>query len=569
MLTTLSVEANQEILDLCRRHYIHDGDFKEVYNILSHDFTPPHRIHNHIKHFKSEDGLLLYTSTIGDDDGWRLVVPNCAARLKLLRIVHESDTSAHPGVFKTYMMLSRNYYWKNMLKQIRKYVGGCTVCISSKRGVKKMPGMLQPLEVPKGRWQSVSMDFVSGIPKSRLGKDNIMVVVDRLTKRGHFIATTKDVTSSGAAELYFSRVFPLHGLPNNIVSDRDPLFLSRFWTTLFELCHTELDMSTRNHPESDGQTERVNQELVRMMRSVVGNHWSEWDTFLPVIEFAYNSSHHKSIKCTPFYADLGYEPRHPGNYDAWKAKYVNEEAEDFADRLKGIIQEVRDNMVLAQQGQEQQFNKNRRIVDFSVGDYVWVDRRVYGTFAKYDKMKPTYCGPYRIVKSLGERAFELDLPSLRKDTRTVNSQWLKKHMQGCYTKEPPRVSAEVTTRINQMNSIVGVRKENDGQFFVVNWKWCDPCLTTDVELKVFERAREDIKRALLAGFRTFGGSVRIEDDSASPGGESVRNPPTNSHGLSRDSDNPDAARAAHHQDTPLRRRRENQRHPSARGRVRR
>jgi len=148
------------------------------------------------------------------------------------------------------------------------------------------------------------MDFIEGLPKSR-GKDSILVVVDRLSKYAHFLPLAHPFTAAIVAQLYFERIFKLHGLPKIIVIDRDRIFLSKFWQELFSLLKVALHMSSAYHPQSDGQFEVVNRCLEGYLRCMTGEKPREWVLWLPLAEWRYNPSWHSSIGVTPFEAVYG------------------------------------------------------------------------------------------------------------------------------------------------------------------------------------------------------------------------------------------------------------------------
>jgi hypothetical protein len=156
-----------------------------------------------------------------------------------------------------------------------------------------------------------SMDFIDGLPPSR--KFNcILVVVDKLTKFAHFIPLRHPYTAVKVAEVLLDNVYKLHGLPQFLVSDRDPVFTSHFWQAIFRATGTQLRMSTANHPETDGQTERVNQSLECYLRCFISAHPHQWTKWLPLCEFQYNTNWHSSLGKTPFEVLYGRQPRYFG-----------------------------------------------------------------------------------------------------------------------------------------------------------------------------------------------------------------------------------------------------------------
>ena len=195
-----------------------------------------------------------------------------------------------------------------MSQYIGQYVSHCDLCLRTKSQRRLPVGELQPLPIPEDRWNTISVDFISELPESG-GYDSIMVVVDSVGKRAHFIETVTTVTAAGAANMYLRNVWKLHGLPRKVVSDRGPQFVAEFMRELYRLLGIELASSTAYHPQTDGQTERVNQELEQYLRLFVGERQDDWHGLLPLAEFSYNNHAHSSTQQTPFLLDTGRHPR--------------------------------------------------------------------------------------------------------------------------------------------------------------------------------------------------------------------------------------------------------------------
>jgi hypothetical protein len=183
----------------------------------------------------------------------------------VLSELHATPTAGHSGFTKTYDRVKRSFFWDGMKQDICKFVAECEVCQRNKGETVKSPGTLQPLPIPPDIWKDISMDFITGLPKSG-NKLVIMVVVDRLSKYAHFCALHHPFTASTVAQIFMDQVFKLHGMPNSIVSDRDPTFTSNFWQELFKLQGTQLHLSSAYHPQTDGQTEVVNKCLETYLR---------------------------------------------------------------------------------------------------------------------------------------------------------------------------------------------------------------------------------------------------------------------------------------------------------------
>jgi hypothetical protein len=152
------------------------------------------------------------------------------------------------------------------------------------------------------------LDFITDLPESDKF-DSILVVVDRLSKMAHFIPCSKDISADQTASLFLKHVIQLHGLPDDIISDHGPQFVSKFWSCLFELLGTKINLSSAFHPQSDGQTKRVNQVLEQYLRCFVNYQQDDWVDLLPLAEFTYNNTVHAATKHTPFFANYRYHPR--------------------------------------------------------------------------------------------------------------------------------------------------------------------------------------------------------------------------------------------------------------------
>ena len=199
----------------------------------------------------------------------------------LLTEHHDVGIAGHFGVGKTLLYLQRQYYWPNMKVFVKNYINSCEFCQRNKSSNQAPAGFLQPLEIPSQKWQSVSMDFIVALPTTERGFDAVITVVDRLTKMVHYIPTTTNATALDTARLFFSNVVALHGVPINIVSDRDPKFISAVWSALWEMMGTKLSMSTAYHPQSDGQSEILNRILEDMLRTFCAtDHHNNWDLHL-------------------------------------------------------------------------------------------------------------------------------------------------------------------------------------------------------------------------------------------------------------------------------------------------
>ena len=190
--------------------------------------------------------------------GQRLCVPDVKELKKeTMEEAHSSAYAMHPGSTKMYRTLKDHYWWRGMKREIAEFVSKCLTCQQIKIEHQKPAGLLQPLSIPEWKWERITMDFVTGLPKTQRGHDAIWVIMDRLTKSAHFIATNNTYSLERYARLYVDEIVRLHGAPVSIVSDRDPRFTSRFWQKLQDAMGTKLHFNTAFHPQTDGQSERT------------------------------------------------------------------------------------------------------------------------------------------------------------------------------------------------------------------------------------------------------------------------------------------------------------------------
>ena len=218
----------------------------------------------------------------------------------ILQESHDIPISGHLGIDKTYQTVRNSYIWRGLKKDVHDFITSCDQCQRNK-GTNKHPyGLLQPLPIPTRKWESVSMDFITSLPKTKNGHDTIVVFVDRLTKTIRTEPTTITVTAPEVAQIFIRTIFRHYGMPRSIVSDRDPRFTSNFWRSFFQTLGTKLAMSTAFHPQTDGQTERANRTLEDMLRNFVSYKQTDWEDKLPLLEFAYNNSVQASTGFSPF-----------------------------------------------------------------------------------------------------------------------------------------------------------------------------------------------------------------------------------------------------------------------------
>jgi hypothetical protein len=269
------------------------------------------------------------------------------------------------------------------------------------------------------KWDEIGMDFVVGLPKTQKGHDFIWVIVDRLTKVAHFLPVRTTYGGEKLAKLYIENIVKLHGVPSRIVSDRGTQFTSRFWKSLHKSMGTKLDFSSAYHPQTDGQTERVNQILEDMLRAFVLTYDKNWEQSLSYAEFSYNNGYQASLGMSPFEALYRWKCRTPLMWSkvgerALVGPALIKEAEER-------VAEIREKLKAAQSRQKSYADKKRREVSFNPGDFAYLkvspirDSKISGAW----KVAPSVHWTVQSAEEGGAVAYRLELPEEMSDIHPV------------------------------------------------------------------------------------------------------------------------------------------------------
>jgi hypothetical protein len=364
--------------------------------------------------------------------------PDDELRTQILYRTHSSGPAGHPGRVKTLDLITRDYWWPRMSRDVEEYVKACELCVRTKSHRTAPPGFLQPLPVPFRAWSDISIDYITPLPDcERDGRKykHILVVVCRLTKMRHFIPVT-GLSAEELSDAFISRIYCLHGAPDNIVSDRGSQFISEFWHQLSERLGVKLKHSSAFHPETDGQTERINSGVEQYLRAFMNFHQNDWVQWLPLAEFAANNVISETTGVSPFFANYGFNPRigtepskpcPPNLNHAQKRQFFR--ANTVADRFERIITQLK---ALAQQSiarYEEYANESREDAPrYREGDKVYINTRNMKTNRPMKKGDDKMIGPYRVKKAY-PRACLVDLPANIKIFPVFHNSLLRPHTQ--------------------------------------------------------------------------------------------------------------------------------------------
>jgi len=341
------------------------------------------------------------------------VATDAALRTRILAELHDSATGAHCGRDRMLAEAQRRFHWRGMATDVEQYVLTCDACQRNKHSKQRTPGLMIPLPLPEEPCVHWTTDAVSALPRSKRGFDAIQVYVDRLTKLKRFAASR---TRDGSVELAGTTLRTIigpHGMPKSIVSDRDPRITARFWRELSRVLGSQVDLSTAQHPQSDGQSEREIQTLTTALRSYVNTMGDDWDEYLPALELAFNSKQQASTNASPFTLVYGTEPRLPIDCALDGARPASLPAVGKrAERMKTAIDQARTQAERAQARQKKLADRHRRLLELKEGDQVLLATEGLQLRSGMHKLTGRYIGPFRVKGRVNDNAITLDLPPL-------------------------------------------------------------------------------------------------------------------------------------------------------------
>ncbi len=397
-------------------------------------------------------------------------------RLALLDSIHTSPESGHPGSQRTLSLLRNRYWWPSMARDVARYVRGCSVCAITTTPHRLTESKLVPLPIPRRPWSHIGIDFATDLPPSS-GFTTIFVIVDRFSKACKLIPLRGLPTALEAAEALFQHVFQNVGLPEDIVLDRGPQFISRVWRGFFCLLGVSVSLSSGYHPQTNGQTEHKIQEIGRYLRAYCHQHLDSWSQYLPWAEYAQNSLRQETTGLTPFQCVLGFQPPlfpwtgEPSEVPAVDHWFRESEREwDSAHvHLQRAVRRHKD------------YADARRTTTpvYQPGDQVWLSTRDIRLRLPCRKLRPRYVGPFPITRQINEVTYELQLPNTYRISPTFHVSLLKPLINPLLPPSteheiPPPPEVDPNETIYRVQEILDSRQRGGRLQYLVDWEGYGP-----------------------------------------------------------------------------------------------
>ena len=386
-----------------------------------------------------------------------------------MQMFHDHETAGHPGELETYNSVRQHYWWPGLRTYVKNYVQGCGTCQQFKIDRRPTKPTFAPTEGSANLrpFGNCSMDFITDLPPSR-GYDAILVIVDQgLTKGIILIPCTKTITAEETATLLLENLYKRFGLPDKLLSDRGPQFASKTFVELLRLLGVKSALSTAYHPQTDGTTERVNQEIETYLSIYCAAHPEEWTTALHLLEFTHNNRRHADRLKTPFELMFGNSPT------AVPYSFQNTRFPAIEDKMKKLIRDREEALAAHELARTRMIERRKSTyTPFKKGDKVWLDAKNLKTLY-HKKMAPKREGPFEIIEVIGPVTFRLKLPQSWKVHNVFHASLLRRYKEnevyGTNFERPPAELVE-GEEAYEVKNILKHRRRGRGYEYLVQWE---------------------------------------------------------------------------------------------------